>query len=1065
MNRLFKQNPLTQPTMCKTKPWFLVISLLLTQSFTSLAMAALNLSQAPASNAQTQPAPNVVLSVDDSGSMWSYVNPRSSDPKDQVPKLYVLKDSIHAVFNEANIPDDRIRLTWQSFDNCNGMLNNPSCNETGLNGDVYPARHNLFRPLDANHRAALFTWTNSLLAPVSTPLRTQWLQVANFVGSPIFWATDPASATATNPGEVLECRRAYHIAMTDGAWNDLGIQIYTPQGNDDGTKQTLPDGVVYDPTIDQTRAYVDNFGTSPANVPGPPYQSTLADIAFYLWATDWSPADNKVMPIINEKGTVRVAPVAGSTRLQEYWNAKNDPATWQHLQTYTIGFGTDATSWVSDNPPWRGNTWTAGYLRLLNNHFPPNRTVAWQNLLNATFSNDITQDLWHAALNGRGEFFPTTSASGLSDSFRNILAKVLDDTSQAIISIAAKTAYLQTDSNVFLAGYDAKEWSGALRALSLNKTGGVGGETWNAGNLLNNSSLDIDKRVIYTYDGTQGSSFTRSGLSTSQAKLIYSGSSGSALDDRIDYLRGDQSKEIKNGGSFRNRGSRLGDIVNSNLWLVDKPSAPYLDSTYTAFKQSQASRTPMLYIGANDGFLHGFDANTGQEKMAYLPSGLIQEVPKLFDPNYTHRYFVDGSPFSGDAQIDGDWKTVLVSGLGGGGKGYFILDVTDPSKFTKSNGDKVVIVDRTDKDKQNSVHYGHIYSPPATDPYYTKNSTQIAKMNNGKWAVVIGNGYNSDEGEAVLIVDFLDNSLPTLFIRTGVIGDNGLANPALIDVNGDGMVDMAYAGDLQGNLWKFNLHNTNMLAWGTGFNGEPLFTAKNADGTPQPITTAPTWLPHPLGGVMVAFGTGRNFAVGDSSNTTMQTIYGIYDNSKVTISNTPDAVGPVIITNGTKVTKTDLVEQTLTGTASGNYSKRTNNAVNYSGTNAKFGWYFDLPESGERILSNPNILYGNLFSLFSIVPSSNNDLGYESCKPPTAGVGYINVMNMYTGASPSTPVFGGTTENYGRLQTQGSDGAVVYQPGNKARLLTDGGSTGIDDTIGLQFPDSGGENIGWREAK
>ena len=336
--------------------------------------------------------------------------------------------------------------------------------------------------------------------------------------------------------------------------------------------------------------------------------------------------------------------------------------------------------------------------------------------------------------------------------------------------------------------------------------------------------------------------------------------------------------------------NKLGDIVSSSPIFVGAPPFAYPDSlesvAYSTFVASHATRQKMVYVGANDGMLHGFDAGNGatkgQEKLAFIPSAVFGNLHELTKPNYpfNHKFFVDGTPTMGDVFYAGAWHTLLVGGLNKGGQSIYALDITNPGSFSEGNASSIFRWEYTDAD------LGYTYSRPA-----------IAKMANGRWAAIFGNGYNnstpgtpapiSTTGRAYLYVVDVQTGVQIAKIDTlaGSVGTpNGLATPAVVDINGDHVVDYVYAGDLQGNMWKFNLSNPDPTLWDipytSGGNPAPLYTAKDQLATPvaQPITSKPEVGRGPQGrGMVVLFGTGKFMEQGDKVPTQTQAFYGLYD--------------------------------------------------------------------------------------------------------------------------------------------------------------------------------------------
>ncbi len=356
---------------------------------------------------------------------------------------------------------------------------------------------------------------------------------------------------------------------------------------------------------------------------------------------------------------------------------------------------------------------------------------------------------------------------------------------------------------------------------------------------------------------------------------------------RVAWLRGSTANESATCGtctpSFRSRPvSKLGDIIHSAPSYIAAPASAYPDSIesapYSTFAVANAGRTPMIYVGANDGMMHAFVASTGREAMAYVPTPVYKNLSSLTAQSHStsagepvaHHYQVDGSPTISDAFYGGSWHTLLAGALGAGGQGVYVLDVTDPSTFTQANASSIVRWEFTDSD---DADLGYSFSQPL-----------LVKTNNGRWSIIVGNGYNNSEddghasssGHAVLFVLDAQNGTVTAKIDTGIGSastPNGLSGPIAVDTTGDGVADVVYAGDLNGNLWKFDLSSSSAGAWNVAFSGTPLFTTPG-----QPITVRPDVTKFIQGGYLVAFGTGRYIDTSDGSTTGTQTFYGIRDN-------------------------------------------------------------------------------------------------------------------------------------------------------------------------------------------
>ncbi|MCP3688389.1 MAG: hypothetical protein GY784_08240, partial [Gammaproteobacteria bacterium] len=504
----------------------------------------------------------------------------------------------------------------------------------------------------------------------------------------------------------------------------------------------------------------------------------------------------------------------------------------------------------------------------------------------------------------------------------------------------------------------------------------------------------IDNRAILTYDSDkkEGVEFEWDNLTDDMKDDLNTGPDGKSDTEgkaRLNYIRGDHADEGTGTSNFRQRAilasgntSRLGDMVHSSPVYVGAPGVDWPDEfpvsnpsePYSEFVDREEKRTSIIYAGANDGMLHGFDSETLEEVLAYIPSNLFSDEPDeglhyLTQRDYAHRYYVDLTPSVSDVFINGKWHTVLVGGQRAGGKGYFALDVTDPDNFDKDD----VLWEFTHPD------LGYTYSHP-----------QIGMMNDGTWVAIFGNGYNNEgSGKAELFIVDIATGKKIKQISTEVGGTgsdrNGLATPALADLDLNGTIDRAYAGDLEGNMWAFDLSG-DASAWKLDYK---LFATEGA----QPITTKPTLSFHPTvrttvapskdanePNIMVYFGSGQYLVDSDltiNTNTPADYFYGVWDNGKVALDS-------------------ELVEQTIsTADYKGvEFRFMSNNSVDYAKNTPDKGWKIKLPDLGERHITNP-IVRGNVVYFNTSVPNS------ESCSG--GGYGYRMAVDLGTGGSPKDP--------------------------------------------------------------
>ncbi|WP_026289957.1 pilus assembly protein [Thioalkalivibrio sulfidiphilus] len=593
------------------------------------------------------------------------------------------------------------------------------------------------------------------------------------------------------------------------------------------------------------------------------------------------------------------------------------------------------------------------------------------------FNGPIPLEWWHTngetltsfGSRGDGSTFPRPDnyylageadkmVEGLTEAFSNIVTEVRQSSAS---SIATNSTRLDMGTLIYQARFRDDDWTGQLLAYSLGSQGELEDLLWDAADLIPAPS----SRNILTRNASGTTvPFTWANLSPSQ-QLALNTNRNSVVDgrgqQRLDWVRGVRTEE---GGLFRERSTVLGSIINSDPHFVGSqnfgyealPAAAGGGETYTAFRFSKVDSQgralkPMIYVGANDGMLHGFDAQTGVERFAYMPSSVIPHLSNLTDNNYSHRYLVDGQFFAGDAYIGGQWRTILVGTQGAGGRTVFAIDVTDPHNVTASN----VLWEFTHPE------LGHVLGPPV-----------VGRMKNGQWAAVFGNGYNSDSNTARLFVVNLADGTLIRQINTAVgtsANPNGLAAPAMVS-DGSRTLEYAYAGDLHGNLWKFDLtHASNTGQWASAFssggNPAPLFRARDAVGNPQPITTLPEIGRHPNGGYMVYFGTGRYFAVGDNivdtDNPRVQSFYGIWDNG--------NAVG-AYTSRSERLQEQTIIYEGPTVLADGgdaafaSVRAVSNDVFTYNATTRR-GWFIDLLSpvngfEGERVISTPILRAGRI---------------------------------------------------------------------------------------------------------
>ena len=794
---------------------------------------------------------------------------------------------------------------------------------------------------------------------------------------------------------------------------------------------------------------------------------TLADVAMYYYQT------NLRTPALNNCGTVVPPATVGALCTPNTVFATNtDNNTNQHMTTFTFGLGASgrmlySPSYLTDS----SGDFVSVKLGLTTNTGATPPVCSWQS--NGTVCNWPTpssdspaniDDLWHAAVNGRGAYFSAADPSSLSAGLANALASISTRKGNSAAAATSTLNPISGNNYAYLASYTTALWKGNLESRSINlDTGTINlNANWCVENVVPDTCASPGSIVpeatgsttVYncvtpnsvicpngTLDGTNckvpvaiSCTGTNNGRAadTSDNRTIKTANAGAtALIDfdaayaaanpahfaaakvsqlsqwsllstaqqsvatganLLNYLRGQYAYEDRPTNPaanrlFRYRDALLGDILDSQPVYLGPPNFGYPYPGYQTFASTHASRPGTIYLGANDGMLHAIAADTGQERWGYVPSMVIPNLWRLADQHYEalHQNYVNGNAATGDVctancSCDADcvagggtaptWRTILVGGLGGGGRGYFALDITDPTaptllwEFTPTSGNGSI----TDDD------LGYSYAEPI-----------IVRRADGTWNVLVTSGYNNVSpgatGFGYLYV--LDAQHGTILskISTGVgsvTTPSGLGRITVWNNEPAGnLAGYVYGGDLLGNLWRFDLNSSQSAVIGTGnaLRFATLFADTGAS-QPQPITTAPT-LGQINGKRVIFVNTGKYLETSDLTTTQIQSQYAIKDDDA-----TSTLVNP----------RTALVRQTLSNTSTGTRTGTSNTVNFYTGR----GWFFDFPDTGERANVGSQLIQGTLL-VPSIVPSNT------ACTP--GGYGWINYVDYRTGGT----VAGGST--------------------------------------------------------
>ncbi|GHU14680.1 pilus biosynthesis protein [Betaproteobacteria bacterium] len=743
-------------------------------------------------------------------------------------------------------------------------------------------------------RANFFDWIKRPHHNGGTPLKSALNAAGLYYMKDEPWRDDPALSTSPKS---LSCRKSVAILMTDGYWNADSLTSTTVDGPGTATTFTTPpdkNGVSH---TWNKHVFRDN------------YTGTLADVAWKYWVTDLQGS------LTNNVNT--------STR---------DPAFWQHMTTFSVGLGVRPDIITNTESPFTaidtGPTSTTGT--------PNSRTTfAWPE-----GKYHQIDDLLHAAVNGHGGFYSAADPDAFSAAIKAILNSVVGGAASSGklgTNEAPQGAAGASAARNFTSSFKSDTWSGDLSSVEVSvitethRNAIAALPEWSAAARLPAPGA----RRIFTRSDGSGITFNWANLNTTQKAELAAGNADPHGENVLAFLRGSSAREVANGGAFRNR-------------FRAPPSASTLgDSPHNTPHYHAATKT--VYQGANDGMLHAFDADTGIERFAYIPSALFPKLADLSHTDYVHAYYVDGEAVVANFAAASSY--MLVGALGRGGKGLYGLDVTTPASFgagdVKWEFNTPATCAATDSD--NVKDLGLILGKPI-----------ITKLSSSTQVAIVGNGYNSCSGKAALyFINTLSGAVEQKVVVNGG-PDNGLSTPFAYDANNDGIPDAIYAGDLNGNLWRFEeVAGT----WQASFGGSavPMLVARNPLDQIQPITAAPFAVKNETDGKLwVFFGTGQYLQITDKKNQQVQSLYGLIDDGSATIIHT------------------DLKQRHFTAAGTGSFSDGTPVTLRYAdrataGDMDSFrGWYIDFDlasDKGERIVAPVRVARGG--SLFVLEAMSN----------------------------------------------------------------------------------------------
>lgn len=624
--------------------------------------------------------------------------------------------------------------------------------------------------------------------------------------------------------------------------------------------------------------------------------------------------------------------------------------------------GTDlaSKSWnAADFPKQNMNTYTVGF----------------------TAANQMLSD---AASYGQGKYYQATDSTGLNAALSSALSDITSKAGSGGSGVTSGTV-LAGGSSYFQTSYDPKDWRGTIKSYGFTANGAV-----NTGSVL----WTTDTAIVPGATGATYQSWNNQtnmavtlaygNFSVAQQTILNQGlPTGVTGSDLVEWSKGTNKTGLKV------RSVLLGDIINSPLALASPTDKTASDlagdtsySTYLATKSATMSAS--LVVNANDGFVNVINTGNGTRRYAYMPSSVLPSLRYIADTAYingvSHKFLVDGQVGVFDAQLNGAWKTLALGGTGAGGRTFYALQLFDASAGNVTKALWEISAPATASTTNVFNDLGYAYARP-----------EVARLSDGRWAAFISNGYGSNSGVAALyVVDIRDGSLIRKIVIDSTETTNGLSSVKL-KVNSQNVVQAAYGGDLKGRLWKFDLSATSTDAWGVAFAGKPLFTT--AGGATQPITAQPLLADNALGGKEVFVGTGKFNETADKTNKDPQAFYAVWD-----------ADG-----GSGQITTSSLQPQAVTGAFSGSTGQFITTSQNEVTYPAEKGWFLPLVYNGaltgERVINQASLVLGRI--VFTTASVDTTD--------PCASFG--------TGKLVELDAFSGKMLNYAVLDTN-NDGLV-----------------------------------------
>jgi type IV pilus assembly protein PilY1 len=802
---------------------------------------------------------------------------------------------------------------------------------------------------------------------------SQWLPQSAYGATTTQLDGFPAVTTWTDPVGYY-CQNNFILGIGDDhTWEDYNVGGSTQTGQNIGGHSPVPSAVSSD-SFNQANTWL--FALQ--NLEGisqTPWWPFDSGASYYIAGLAYGTHINDIRPDLGVK--VSGTKVSQISTISTYWMDVAEDEEVENLNPYYLaakygGFTVPSGYSISNTTPL-----TLGEYDTSGNNI----------LMNGNNTHPLPDN-----------YFETGNASqmvaSLKSAFSNIAIAITPHTTSFSLS---SPIVASTGSMSFASQYASSNWTGVVTASTLTFPAGVPTLTqvWSTNSTLQTqfagTGWQAPSRNIATWSGSAGVPFEAASLSTTQlSALVPTGYSPTTTSTQyLNYLRGDTTNQVGSTASgstksLRARSLLLGDIVDAGLAPVATPSMSYSESTnpgYAAFTTQWTTTSPrptMVYAAANDGMLHAFVGTSGidggLEQFAYVPSALFQGptgtpqvngLVALGNPNFAHHDYVDATPAAFDIDLNRtngnttgspNWHTLLIGGLGKGGTSYYALDVTNPAAMTT----------------EAAVASNVLWEFTDSTMGYSFGTPVVVKTVQYGWVVVLTSGYDNADGYGYLYIVNPANGTLLQKIKTPNLSSGLAQASAYVQNFTDYTADSVYVGDLNGQLWRFDL----TTASGTYPAPTQIATLTDGSGNAQPVTSAPVIEIHPTTRQRyVMVGTGELLSSADLGSTQVQTFYTIIDG---TAGGFNSVSTPILRANLTPVTDITAGVTIATGSK---------------------GWYYDLP-AGYRVTSTP-VTYNGIAAFSALVPTT------DPCSPQ--GSSNVYAVNYSTGQSVLNPSVSGTT--------------------------------------------------------